>query len=432
MNERLKAARMKNGWSQEDAADAAQISPRTYQRWESGETHPNFESRRLLRKAFGATDEELGLLFPGIAVAAMSEVTRLDLSPDELVALCELIRAGSTMALFDPAKRKTLEKLAMTLGITVTGPHLLDPEPWERLALITVKPGTINDTTIQHFDSLLRTCRALSNGSELDVAARLLGTILPRLHEAALYQPAVAGLAAQAIQLQSILIAHNLHIDSKITLCQAAIEYAKLSSDPNLIASGLLQLSVAYHYAQKPEKALKTHQEALYYIGQVSPLVQSHIYTESAATLAQFARKKEAECYIDLAHEAFPAYPEQDPCFVFEDHGSYNLALYHGIMRLHLQQPHAAWDAFEPSKRSPNIPERFRLEIRNHQGRAAVMRNDLDQYVACLEDGLAGAVVIQSKKRFDEAVTIFRTLPSAWYREVQIQRIVEQYSLPTG
>ncbi len=49
MNEKLKVARLKKGWSQQDAAYAAQVAPRTYQRWENGETHPNFESRKLLR-----------------------------------------------------------------------------------------------------------------------------------------------------------------------------------------------------------------------------------------------------------------------------------------------------------------------------------------------------------------------------------------------
>jgi transcriptional regulator with XRE-family HTH domain len=61
MNKRLKAARHKKGWSQEDAADAARVATRTYQRWEYGTHYPNFESRRFLREAFGATDEELGL-----------------------------------------------------------------------------------------------------------------------------------------------------------------------------------------------------------------------------------------------------------------------------------------------------------------------------------------------------------------------------------
>lgn len=66
MNERLRATRLRKGWSQEEAAEAAQVAIRTYQRWENGKAHPNFASRRLLREAFGCSDEELGLVHTSV------------------------------------------------------------------------------------------------------------------------------------------------------------------------------------------------------------------------------------------------------------------------------------------------------------------------------------------------------------------------------
>jgi transcriptional regulator with XRE-family HTH domain/tetratricopeptide (TPR) repeat protein len=61
MNEKLLRRRLKKGWSQAEAAEAIGVATRTYQRWEYGISLPNFESRRMLRKAFEAEDRELGI-----------------------------------------------------------------------------------------------------------------------------------------------------------------------------------------------------------------------------------------------------------------------------------------------------------------------------------------------------------------------------------
>jgi transcriptional regulator with XRE-family HTH domain len=61
MNEKLLSIRIKKGWSQGEAAEAVGVATRTYQRWEHGSSMPNFESRRMLRQAFGAADRELGI-----------------------------------------------------------------------------------------------------------------------------------------------------------------------------------------------------------------------------------------------------------------------------------------------------------------------------------------------------------------------------------
>jgi hypothetical protein len=186
---------------------------------------------------------------------------------------------------------------------------------------------------------------------------------------------------------------------------------------------------VAYHYAGQGDHALKAQQDALYHVTRTSPLVASHIYTELAATLAQFARGREAEFYINLAYEVFPQSPEQDPGFALDDHWFGNLALYKGIMYTHLTQPVAAWAAFEEHKKVSNIPERIRLEIINSQGKAALLANDIDKYAACLKEGLAGAIALKSKKRFTEAIQVFQDVPVGWHKEPQIKPLIEQYML---
>src|SRR5436309_14962822 len=88
--------------------------------------------------------------------------------------------------------------------------------------------------------------------------------------------------------------------------------------------------------------------------------------------LARLGRKREAEFYLDLGHEAFPEYPEQDPSFAFADYGPFTLALYHGLTHLNMGLSSQAWDIFNTYLQNPknSAPERIRILIINHQGRA--------------------------------------------------------------
>ncbi len=120
MNEHLLSARIKKGWSQEKAAEAANVSVRTYQRWENGESIPNFASRKLLREAFSsATDEELGFDLPLPQSRSMrgkkQRIVRL--TCEDLAALFELLKLGED--LMDGAKRDTLGKLIKLMGAGV-------------------------------------------------------------------------------------------------------------------------------------------------------------------------------------------------------------------------------------------------------------------------------------------------------------------------
>lgn len=429
VNQQLRAARKQKHWSQAQAADKCGVDLQTFFRWEHEGQEPRGYNLDRLCEVFCASMEELGYAHEdpveeGVTLRSRDqESVVVRLTPQQIVTLLPLV--GDSIV--DDAKREILRKIfTTTAGVVATS--FLNTEPWERL--IVAKPATsINQETIQHFSSVLDTCRALSNGTEMQVAGALLDTFLPKLQAIAPYQSEVAGLAARGLQLKSILVAHNLHINDKILLCQAAIEQAKHSTNPTLIVTGLLQLGVAYHYAQQHDNAIKAQQEALYYVGQTSPLIQSHIYTELSATLAQFGRTREANFYISLAYETFPQHPEYDPNVAIDDHWFCNLGLYKGIMYTHLKQPKEAWEAFEEHKKIAPVPERIRLEILNHQGRTAIQLGDLEKYVKCLGDGLSGSVALRSKKRYNEAITIFQSVPAAWHKESQLQPLLEQYML---
>ena len=241
-----------------------------------------------------------------------------------------------------------------------------------------------------------------------------------------------ASIASQGLRLRSVLAAHQLHITDKLNLCQQSVEYAKLANDSNAMVAAIVELAVAYKYADQPEKSLRTYQEALYHIDDhVSPLIQSRAYAAAAAAFAQAKRKREAGFYIGLAHEVFPAYPEQDPVAPLADYGSYMLIYYSGLVHIESNEGKQAWNTFEGVKNLQIVvPERNRLEIVNYQGKAAIQANDLDGYSFCLEDGLASSVMLKSMKRFDEAANIMkRDMPAPWLNDRRIQDIIEKYHL---
>ncbi|GCF06869.1 helix-turn-helix transcriptional regulator [Dictyobacter arantiisoli] len=82
MNTKLRAARIQKRWSQERASEYAEVSERTYLRWEQGTQQPRLSSLDLLCQAFQATPEELG--FEDTLPHVLSHNGRAMISMDEL------------------------------------------------------------------------------------------------------------------------------------------------------------------------------------------------------------------------------------------------------------------------------------------------------------------------------------------------------------
>lgn len=431
-NERLIAARLAKHWTQEEACEQIGVpNVRTWQRWENEHVTPSPYFRRQLCEAFNTSLEGLGFFASSGSedtrheadVSAQPEVVTL--TPEQVALITEMLNVGEIMSL-DQSKRETLATLLKLAGVAVT--LSLDPEPWERLA---TSAASINEATLNHFENLMQTCWQLSNTSELPTAEKLIPQFLPRLQELAPTQPRIAVLASQGLQLHSILVAHRFKLLDKILLCEKAVQHAKQGNDINTTVAALVQLGVAYQYAQQPDKALTTYQEALQYSEQTAPLLRARVYAESAEAFAQYQRKREAEFYLSLAYEVFPQQPELDPTALYADCGTHTLALYDGLTKLDLQQPEKAWSTFNDYTAQTNIqtPERIRLEIINHQGRAAMLAGDLEAYASCLQDGLHGSITIKSRKRYDEAVNIYQSIPTTWKKHALIAPLSEQFQL---
>jgi tetratricopeptide (TPR) repeat protein len=291
----------------------------------------------------------------------------------------------------------------------------------------------LDELTCSALQQLIEICWQLCNAGHMQLAGHILESFLPSLIDRASFQTEAARLAAQGLRLKSILCAHRLALSQMIPLCQQSVAYAQIAGDPNVLSAAMNGLAVAFKYNHQYAKAFEAYQAALSASEQAMPLLRSRVSAGAAASFASQGRKQEAFRLIGLAYEQYPAHPEHDPFFFSADNGLFMLAYYEGLLYLALEQPDGAYRAFERSQKPDAlpIPERNRLEILNCLGRTAILSGDLDRYAFCLEEGVKGALTIQSQKRLEEALSIFREhMPRAWLAEASIQQVLEKLPLP--
>jgi transcriptional regulator with XRE-family HTH domain len=419
--------------------------------WETGTKKPSPFYRERLCKLYNMTADQLGFMDAPVASRG-SQLNPLPfdyamlpyprpkqpVNSNDILSSQAFIREFTdieaeniTLAHLNRSRRAALVQLLNVAGMTIISS--LDLEAWEKLTLASTQPAMMNTGAFNHFQKIIDACWGLCNNGEMQAAEQILASFLPQMIQIAPSHSAAATLAAQGLRLQSILWGHQLKLADMVLLCQQAAVYARQSNDPNTLSAALNGLAVAYKYARQPENSFMAYQEALYYCDQASPLLRSRVYAGAAATFAQRERKQEAYFYIGLAYENLPEHPEDDPNFLSADNGIYMLAYYEGLLYLALNQPKEAERAFESYKIHPSgssIPERNRLEIINHSGRAAIMSSDLEKYVDCLKDSITGAIALKSKKRFDEAINIYHhDVPKDWLLEPHIKQIDDQFQL---
>ena len=459
LNMRLRLQRQLRGWSLQRVVDEICALSETEGRipginaamvsnWERGVKKPSPFYQERLCKLFGMSADQLGLIdvpLPLLSDRSQSisshSMSLYDIWQTPMIHQDDRISFVSTQefAKLEPgnthlaylSRRAALTQLLNALGTTIL-PHL-DVDLWDQLSLARTRPAMMNAKAFSHFQKIVAECWELCNTGEMQIAEQILTSFLPEMTQPASYYSEAAILVAQGLRLQSILRGHQLKFDEMAMLCQQAVAYARQANDPDTLSATLNGLAVAYKYAQQPQASCGAYQEALDCADQASPLLRSRVYAGAAATFAQRGRKQEAFFYMGLAYENFPEHPEADPNFLSADNGIYMLAYYKGLLFLALGQPREAEEAFESYKdhlAGYAVPERNRLEIINHLGRAAIMSGNLDKYIEYLRDGVSGAIILQSKKRWDEAVTIYhQEMPKSWLHEAGIRQIDEQFQL---
>jgi hypothetical protein len=286
--------------------------------------------------------------------------------------------------------------------------------------------------TVDALDSywqILDQCWTLCNGGQLVVVHGLIQTYLPHVLRHAPDRPAAAALAAQSLRLLSVVRTHELRLHEKVALNQQAVEYARQAGDTTVLASALTELAVAFKYADQPHNSFAVYDEALNHAERAAPLVRSRVYAATAAACAQRSLWKEAAKYMGLAHQAFPASPQREPNWLSADFGVWLLAFYEGLSHMFghdLVNARRAFSSYEQHPTASLTPERNRLEILNQQARVAILDDDRDAFATYLESSVVRSITIRSRKRLDEAVSLYRhEIPANWREHLRGRQFID-------
>jgi len=311
------------------------------------------------------------------------------------------------------------------------------------LALLTWRSGPIVDTVSPEFLSQcaasITACWHLLRGrGGLSAVDEIVPQFTPLLKTLAQhpsqYQKTAASLAAQASLLQGILAMHRLNVTDRVTYCKDAIRYASIGEDNNLRAAALTYLGYTYSFCsipRQPEKAIQVFQEAQHILFQ-DALLKCNISMGLAEAYAQCGEEQQALYYIDFAQTSFPAYPEQDPSYIFGDCSLHVLYQWEGKMYLELSEHFSdrgyqrrASDALLKGIGIQSISDRSTAETIIYQADAARVLEELDSYATFLGQAAQMAIDLGSRKRYNEALQVYEKTPEKWFHERRMQALAK-------
>jgi tetratricopeptide (TPR) repeat protein len=252
--------------------------------------------------------------------------------------------------------------------------------------------------------------------------------LVPIAQQASKHQQAAAHLTAQGFRLYSILALHRNDFAARELYCKQAAKYSLLAEDRPLLISSLKGLGDTYYYRGQYVPALHTYQDTLRYVDELSPLLQSKVYTSLAVAYAHVTQRQEAFHYLGMALDAFPDSPESDSSFSYAEFDLSQLILWEGITRSQLGETKRALNIFNRvAQPGIIIPERIRVEIINQQAKTAIVSGDLEQGSAYVESGVTGAKTLGSQRRYNEAYDNYKQMALLWPQEKRVKELRELF-----
>jgi DNA-binding SARP family transcriptional activator len=348
----------------------------------------------------------------------------------------QMIKKGEETAplTFDPSKRKTLQDIA-ALAAAGALPTSFSPSAFnQRESFSLEKPPSLANAILEHGEQVIPLSRRLGKGKrhEMILARTLSATCLPLLtalaQQSAPQQKHAANLAAQCARLHAILTYHTQSLVAAEAYAKQAVFYSQIAETPDLLVTAFTFFAQVLYYEGSPEQALDQCLEAEQILDQTTDAVQSYLYRIKAACLAQLGQEKEALTMLHLAQEAFYRHPASAIPFPYAAHDEFELVLWEGITRSHLDQLDAAeasWERVPFHTPSPDLPERVRTGFLNNRVFAELRRpgpqRDLERCLALWQEALTAALELQSELRYQEIVRAYHDLCIAFPGERRIK-----------
>ncbi len=451
-------------YTQAEAAQKFGYSKETIRSWEQGRRFPNREevvrlahimeldpqdvkhSIQIGRSLTEGKDYWTGQLVPGIFVqdAILDNAMKFGLMQAQLIALVnqwdisiracyelqQVIDRGINM--FDELKYQTSEEmytlsrrqaLASIAMLPVSLLHSFQP----------VQPSPlIPEYLLPQCTASITACWHLMKSSQLAPIEQVLSSYLPTVEgfarHSSRYQKAAASLACQGYILAAEIDKGNLSAMERY--CDLAVTYGRIAKDDNLHVAALKQQATIALVARKTEKALQTYQQTFPFIHHTSPLLRARVYLGLASASARLGQKYDAQHYLGLAHDAFPALPEDDPCFLYTICDTSVLHLYDALTYMDINEPQAAWTALEwVDGLHPQMPvsQSSRIEIINLQASAAIALDDMERSHTYLEAGIKAAHAQGYSLWASESFDVYRQMRTKWPDEKRVEALQEAF-----
>ncbi|MEO8971909.1 MAG: bacterial transcriptional activator domain-containing protein, partial [Ktedonobacteraceae bacterium] len=283
----------------------------------------------------------------------------------------------------------------------------------------------------------LQACQHLMNGQDLPVVEQVLSTYAPQLEilaqQSSYFQMSAAALAAQTYRLKSILAWHRRQKQISNGYGEQAVSYARLSKNTDLLVANSM-----FYVTRDAQKTLEIYQEVLPYLQDVSSLLQSTASMAAAWAYAQSQQERESLQCWEKARETFPQYPEKDPGMPFAE-GEARIYLWEALMYLglslslqqntYLQRAENTFTFLAVPPSTVSVPERIRIEAVNYLAEIAVKQKDLNRFADYFQQGVQGAKMLQSKKRYHEAISVWKEARKTWPNERGVLELADLFVL---
>ncbi len=245
-------------------------------------------------------------------------------------------------------------------------------------------------------------------------------------------QKAAASLLSQAHQLAAyISLFDEENFGVSLTHCNQAFASGKLAEDANLQAASLMRRSDLYFSRGLP--TLEINRQAVKYAeeGLVSPLLQSSLYSDWGACLADNGQRQDALLYQGMAEDVFPDDVANDAA-AYTHRSRYALYFNKSLVHLRLGEPREASAAI--SRASSYVPEtnpETRMELLKQLALASISMNDLEQSSAHFENMRLTACDLDSTYWQTELQHLAQQLRAKWPQEKRV-RLLQEAVRPDG
>ncbi len=288
---------------------------------------------------------------------------------------------------------------------------------------------------LPQYAASITACWHLLQGRELslvnEIVTSYLSTLASVANYSSKYQKTAATLATQCYRMHGIVALHRSDMNAVMSSFQKALRYSEIAKDSNFHVSALI--SFGYHLPSSLQSA-HVYEKGLIHAQEIYPLLRSRLYVELAVAYASQNRRQEALRYLQFAQEAYPDFPERDPSFVYAEFGPSSMILEEGLLYLGLAR-HAsneddaqqAWKTFARIEKpqSYSVSERIRVEIINYQAKTAFTLRNLENFCSYLEQGASGAKALESEKRRQEAIAIYKDARVVWSKESRVKELAD-------